>query len=189
MGIPQRANCPLDGRIGHAPASSMSGGSCYILGAYSFLFLAHRPGADMTSEISRNPLLGTWRLKSIEGILPKRALFSMGPKPRGLLIYAPTGYMAAQIVRDPGPSFPAGYEDATPEEIKNAFEGYYAYFGKYEVDVAKETVTHHLESSLRPAEIGKDYVRAFRFDGDRLFLTPVREGTKLKVRLVWQRVQ
>ena len=143
----------------------------------------------MNSEISRNPLLGTWRLKSIEGILPKRALFSMGPRPRGLLIYAPTGYMAAQIVRDPGPSFPAGYEDATPEEIKNAFEGYYAYFGKYEVDVEKETVTHHLESSLRPTEIGKDYVRAFRFDGDRLFLTPVREGTKLKVRLVWQRVQ
>jgi hypothetical protein len=63
-------------------------------------------------------LLGTWRLKSIEGILPKRALFSMGPKPRGLLIYAPTGYMAAQIVRDPGPSFPAGYEGASRKKSK-----------------------------------------------------------------------
>jgi hypothetical protein len=168
----------------------MLDGDCYILIAQSFLlYWLTRAGVDMSSEISKNPLLGTWRLKSIEGILPKRALFSMGHKPRGLLIYEPTGYMAAQILRDPGPSFPAGYEDATPEEIKNAFEGYYAYFGRYEVDVAKETVTHHLESSLRPAEIGKDYVRAFRFDSDRLVLTPVREGTKLKVRLIWQRVQ
>jgi hypothetical protein len=142
----------------------------------------------MSSEISQNPLLGTWRLKSIAGVLPKRALFSMGPKPRGLLIYAPTGYMAAQILRDPGPSFPSGYEDATPEEIKNAFEGYYAYFGRYQVDLAKATVTHQLESSLRPAEIGKEYVRAFQLEGDGLVLTPVRAGPTLKVRLISQRV-
>ena len=120
--------------------------------------------------------------------MPKRALFSMGPRPRGLLVYTPTGYMAAQIMRDPRPSFPSGYEEATLEEIKNAFEGYYAYFGKYEVDIAKQMVTHHLESSLRPTEIGKEYVRAFKVEGDRLILTPVREGTKLKVRLIWQRI-
>lgn len=143
----------------------------------------------MSPENMQNPLLGTWRLKAIGGVLPKRALFSMGPRPRGLLIYAPTGYMAAQIMRDPRPSFPSGYEEATPEEIKNAFEGYYAYFGRYELDLAKETVTHHLESSLRPVEIGKEYVRAFKLDGDRLVLTPVREGTRLKVRLIWQRIQ
>ena len=143
----------------------------------------------MSSDSPKNPLLGTWRLKSIGGVLPKRALFSMGPKPRGLLIYAPTGYMAAQILRDPRPSFPSGYEEPTPEEIRNAFEGYYAYYGTYEVDIARATVTHHLESSLRPLEIGKEYVRAFKLDGDRLILTPVREGTKLKVRLIWQRIQ
>lgn len=136
-----------------------------------------------------NPLLGAWRLKSIAGSVPKSAIFSMGAKPQGILIYTATGHMAAEIMRDPRPGFAAGYENASPEEIRNAFEGYYAYFGTYHVNTREMTVTHHLEGSLRPAEIGRDYVRAYKISGDLLTLNPVREGRKLQVRLTWERAR
>ncbi|MGH9714934.1 MAG: lipocalin-like domain-containing protein [Candidatus Acidiferrales bacterium] len=136
-----------------------------------------------------NPLLGAWRLKSITGSVPKAAIFSMGAKPQGILIYTATGHMAAEIMRDPRPAFHAGYENASAEEIRNAFEGYYAYFGTYHVNVREMTVTHHLEGSLRPAEIGRDYVRTYKLLGDQLTLNPVREGRKLQVRLTWERAK
>ena len=134
-----------------------------------------------------NPLLGAWRLKSIGGSVPKAAIFSMGAKPQGILIYTACGHMAAEIMRDPRPTFPKGYENASAEEIRNAFEGYYAYFGTYHVNTAEKTVTHHLHGSLRPAEIGRDYVRVYELTGDQLTLNPVREGRKLQVRLTWER--
>lgn len=136
-----------------------------------------------------NPLLGAWRLKSIAGSVPKAAIFSMGTKPQGILIYTASGHMAAEIMRDPRPAFITGYENASAEEIRNAFEGYYAYFGTYHVNVREMTVTHHLEGSLRPAEIGRDYVRAYKISGDLLSLNPVRDGRKLQVRLVWERTR
>jgi lipocalin-like protein len=134
-------------------------------------------------------LLGAWRLRSIGGSVPKRAIFSMGVKPQGILIYTATGYMAAEIMRDPRPAFPKGYENASAEEIRNAFEGYYAYFGTYHVNTSEKTVTHHLQGSLRPAEIGRDYVRVYDLCGDQLTLNPVREGRKLQVRLTWERAK
>jgi hypothetical protein len=141
------------------------------------------------NRILENPLIGAWRLKSIAGVVPKAAIFSMGAKPQGILIYTASGHMAAEIVRDPGPTFPSGYENASPEEIRNAFEGYYAYFGTYHVNTAEKTVTHHLQCSLRPAEIGRDYVRVYKLSGDHLTLNPVREGRKLQVRLTWERAK
>ncbi|MGB0035330.1 MAG: lipocalin-like domain-containing protein [Candidatus Acidiferrales bacterium] len=138
---------------------------------------------------SENPLLGTWRLMSIEGVVPKAAVFSMGAKPRGILMYDTNGLMAAQIMRDPRPEFPTGYESATPEEIKDAFEGYYCYFGTYEVDIENKMVTHRLEGCLRPKEVGREFVRAFKLSGDTLVLTPVRNGKKVQTRLIWERAK
>jgi len=139
--------------------------------------------------VLENPLIGAWRLKSIGGSVPKAAIFSMGVRPQGILIYTATGYMAAEIMRDPRPAFPKGYENASAEEIRNAFEGYYAYFGTYDVNIAEKTVTHHLQGSLRPAEIGRDYVRVYELSCDQLTLNPVREGRKLQVRLTWERAR
>lgn len=121
--------------------------------------------------------------------MPKAAIFSMGTRPQGILIYTACGHMAAEIMRDPRPTFPKGYENASAEEIRDAFEGYYAYFGTYHVNTAEKTVTHHLQGSLRPAEIGRDYVRVYELAGDQLTLNPVRDGRKLQVRLTWERAK
>jgi hypothetical protein len=48
--------------------------------------------------------------------------------------------------------------------------GYYAYFGRYQVPVAGDSITHLVETSLRPNEVGVTYHRAIRLARDRLFI-------------------
>ncbi len=136
-----------------------------------------------------NPLIGTWSLVSIEDHRAPSVLFALGPNPRGIIIYTATGEMAVQIARDPQSKFSSGYERAKPEEIKTAYEGYYAYFGKYDVDFDRKIVTHHVEASLRPMEIGLNYERTFELSGDRLILIPMENGKQEPARLTWRRVQ
>jgi hypothetical protein len=72
-----------------------------------------------------------------------------------------------------------------------AFDGYYAYFGKWTVDAAKGTVTHHIQQSLFPAERGEEGVRHFELDGDHLTLTARTHemGEDHERKLVWERLR
>lgn len=96
-------------------------------------------------------------------------------------------------MRDPPAKFASRtYEGATPEEMKDAFLAYYAYYGRYALDEEKGMVTHHVESSLYPEEHGITYERFFSFDGDRLTLVTapfVEEGEERVNRLVWERMK
>ena len=58
----------------------------------------------------------------------------------------------------------------TSEEIKEAFEGFDAYCGTYEVNAEKRTVTHHVKASRFPNCEGTDQLRYFEFSGTRLIL-------------------
>ena len=80
--------------------------------------------------------------------------------------------MSVQIMRDPSLTPPP----ANPQDA------YLAYFGRYGVNERQATVTHHVQGSMRPSEIGTDYTRSVRLDGDRLVLglDPARS-------LTWQR--
>lgn len=51
--------------------------------------------------------------------------------------------------------------------------GYDAYFGTFTVDEEKHTATHHVEGGVAPQLVGKDLLRSFSFDGDRLTMKPV----------------
>jgi hypothetical protein len=150
-----------------------------------------RNGHSEQSGKAINPVVGTWRLVSIEDIRPNgEIVYWMGQKPAGIIMYDATGHMSVQFMRDPRPTFAAEYNRATLEEIKSAYEGYFAYFGTYEVDEEKSTVMHHLEGSLRPQEVGIDYQRAFKLSGDRLVLSMRVPGKEERTRnLVWERAQ
>lgn len=41
---------------------------------------------------------------------------------------------------------------------------------RYTVDLVRHVVTHHIRASLKPSEVGIDYERPYRFEGDRLIL-------------------
>ena len=135
--------------------------------------------------------VGAWKLVAIEGEqVPKRDW-------TGLLIYDATGHMAAQLLPLDRPKFASGNRlQGTQEEIKAAFEGYFAYFGPYEVNEAEGVVIHHLKASIFPNEVGRDNIRYYEFSGDRLTLIPTNmvDGkltpkSSATVRLIWERVK
>lgn len=135
--------------------------------------------------------VGAWKLVAIEGRQVTR-------RDRiGLLMYDTTGHMAVQIMPPDRPKFAsADRRQGSQEEIKAAFAGYTAYFGPYEVNEADGVVTHHLEGSIFPNEVGRDNIRYYEFSGDRLTLIPttmvdgkLTPKSSATVRLIWERVK
>jgi Lipocalin-like domain len=143
-----------------------------------------------------NDLTGAWQLVSVETVRPNGEIIYpfYGKKPKGLIVYDPTGWMSVQIVSDPKPAVPTGnsrdtFKNAPAAEKAIAADGYYAYFGTYSIDVAASTVTHHLKESLYPGERGEDFIRHFSIEDGRLtLLTRVHEmGEEHQRRLIWER--
>ncbi|HLG86542.1 MAG TPA: lipocalin-like domain-containing protein [Alphaproteobacteria bacterium] len=136
--------------------------------------------------------LGTWRLVSWtipdEGGVPRHPL---GSDAKGLLSYAPDGYMFAALMASGRPRFLGGDPlGGTAEECRAATHGYHTYCGRYRLE--KDAVVHTVELSLFPNLIGQEQVRYYRFDGDRLLLsTPplLRNGLSGVAQLVWERVR
>jgi hypothetical protein len=138
-------------------------------------------------------VVGTWRLVSYDTQTPDGVkTFPLGQDLEGLAIYLPNGRVSIQFMRRDRPLFKSG--DAwrgTLEEERAAFEGFFGYAGRYTLDVARSTVTHHLEIASAPNYVGIDLVRTFSFSGDRLTLrTPPRTlaGQTSVSTLVWERI-
>jgi hypothetical protein len=105
----------------------------------------------------------------------------------GILIYDAEGHVAVQIMRNPRPDLSSGPGFPTAKEVQIAYKGYYAYYGTYKVNREKRTITHHLEGSLRPGDVGKDFTRAYEISGNRLALTPVDDSQARDACLTWER--
>jgi hypothetical protein len=119
-------------------------------------------------------LVGTWRLVSYQRQEAAEAGWKdrLGSSPRGYILYDRTGHMAVQLAKMPRPRFASGKdEEPTPEEARDAYLGYVAYFGTYSVDETRRIVTHHVEGSLRPEYVGTDQERPATLEGDRLTLS------------------
>ena len=143
-------------------------------------------------------LVGTWRLVSVETLRPNGEVIYpfYGKHPEGLLIYDPSGWMSVQIISDPKPLVPKAdsreaFLASTTTEKAAAADGYYAYFGRWTVDAANSTVTHHIEQSFYPAERGETGVRRMSFRGQLLTLVARTHemGEDHQRKLVWERVQ
>jgi hypothetical protein len=147
---------------------------------------------------TRAKFLGAWRLVSVETIRANgEVIFPYyGKAPKGILIYDRSGTMSVQIVSDPQPTVPTAssresFLAASAAEKAAAIDGYYAYWGTWDIDDARSTVTHHIVQSLYPAERGESGVRHFVLEGDRLTLTAKTHemGEDHERRLVWERVK
>jgi len=150
-------------------------------------------------------IVGTWQLESIVDMLEDGTLTHwMGERPTGAIIYSASGHMGVQFMRDPRP-LPPDAAAQEPDRVKLAgadpfaaldadalrdlLRGYYAYFGRYEVSPAGDSITHFVESSLRPEEVGVEYRREIRIEGDRLFISLNAEvdGVPRRRVLTWHR--
>jgi len=123
----------------------------------------------------RDRIVGTWKLVSVDSVRPNGQTlnFWMGLHPTGLIIYQPNGYMAVQIMHDPRAMFAKTPPTSTPtyDELKNAFFGYYAYWGTYTINEADSSVVHSVQGSLLPGEVGLNYKRFLSIDGTKLIVT------------------
>lgn len=115
-----------------------------------------------------------------------------GEDPSGMLMYDVKGYMFAVLMRPERSRFVSGDPlVGTSEEIREAFEGFDAYCGTYEVNTEKRTVTHHVKASLFPNWEGTDQLRYFEFSGTRLILKTASIpalGTEWIVSLIWEQM-
>ena len=130
---------------------------------------------------------GRWRLVSIESRddASKEWERRFGDAPIGYIQYGSDGFMSVQIGKMPRPQFASGKDRSpTPEEGRDAYLGYVAYFGTYSVEESTRTVVHHVQGSLTPGYVGTDQQRPASLEGNRLTLS---DGKTFRV--VWERAR
>src|SRR4051812_40721385 len=117
--------------------------------------------------------IGTWTLVTSEFRRSDGTpIYPYGQDALGVLTYDAVGNMTALVMRADRPVFGSGdLYNGTPEEIKAAFEGAMAYFGRYVVNEAAGTVTHHVSGCTFPNWIGGEQTRFFAFSEQRLTLS------------------
>lgn len=138
--------------------------------------------------------IGAWTLRAMEVRRSDGEVsFPLGARPRGLLIYTEGGRMSAQLGSDARARFSS--EDrlgGTDAELRQAFGGYIAYAGRFEVDPVRRVVSHQVELSLFPNWVGTRQEREFELEGRTLVLRsrPMQlGGFEQRAVLVWDRVE
>jgi len=151
-----------------------------------------RPKAPPPPPPPAPSLIGAWSLISAETLGENgEASLAFGDRASGLLIYDRSGEMSLQIAGDrPMVGSIEAYQALNPEDRMIYLDGYYAYFGSFEIDEAAHVVIHRVRQSLRPTETGESYRRQYVLDGDRLTLASAPEahaGQQIRTRLVFSR--
>jgi hypothetical protein len=139
-----------------------------------------------------NPLVGVWKLLLIEFRSEGEAYYPFGREAKGIMIFEPGGWSSTQIMRSGRATFLSGdpYR-GTPEEVRDAAEGYVAHSGPYTVDEEHHVVTHQVVCSLFPNWVGAEQKRFYHLDGNRLIIgtPPLVLGSRMTdVMLIWERV-
>jgi hypothetical protein len=153
-----------------------------------------------TSRVARQDLIGVWRLVRIEYFGPHGPIvdpfYQAGSS--GVIIYEPSGWMSVHIVAPQRQAWEVPASRLSPGAMSQdmslkaaAFDTYYTYFGTWDFDEATSAVTHHVKSSLIPAESGLNYAQMATIENGRLIFT-VRTGSKGEEtvrRKVWERIR
>lgn len=142
-----------------------------------------------------NRFNGCWLLVSAElrhpGGLSRKIL---GENPSGLLLYSEKFTVAVQMHHSTRDNFFKNDQlSGTGDEIKSAFESYFAYYGTYDVDESCQTVSHHLKGSLFPNQVNTTARRFYEFgNGDRTLTLKTDliklDGNQFVGVLVWSKV-
>jgi len=143
-------------------------------------------GARSDAARDRKLLVGSYKLVSYINY-DRNGGQTPSPLSIGQISYDAAGRMSAQLMRDSRPRF-----TSTPPSDADraaAFSSYVSYFGHYDIDADKKTVTHHVEGSMSPNGVGGNLVRHYEFspDGKSLFLSVKDADGRVLGRLQWDR--
>jgi len=144
----------------------------------------------------RERLIGAWKLVSYEEcpVDGSPSVYPMSDKPQGIIMYTPDGYMSAQLMHPERQRFASGdWFNGTQEEYRAEATSYIAYSGRFDVDEAKQSLTHSMFVSLFPNWLGQTQPRVVRIEGDRLYLStaaPISSGGRtVNSYLCWRRAE
>lgn len=115
--------------------------------------------------------LGNWKLVSNYKMEKGTITYPYGPNAVGYITYGSDDLMSVQMMGD-------GSNASAPNN------DYFAYYGNYQIDCGKKVIHHYLIGSLNRNDVGQDRIRAFRFDGNKLYLYPEEDNSRV---IVWQR--
>ncbi len=166
-----------------------------ILGLLFAISAVVRASTPQENSRGGGQLVGTWRLISRVVRMEDGTAVQdpgLGKTPAGYLMYDSSGHMAVQLMKLDRPmTIDCGASGPAPRDNSESVNGYDAYFGRYTIDEASHTVTHHLEGALAAADVGKNLVREFQVSGDKLTITVRTISSKEKqIRiLTWERVR
>jgi hypothetical protein len=154
--------------------------------------LSTQPQATRPAGSSPTTIVGAWQLMSrtvrrSDGTSVVDPV--LGEKPLGRLVYDASGLVMLQMMRigrKEAIGTPSNERDRTNARV---ILGYDAYFGRYTVDARAGTVTHRVEGSLFPEDLGDDFVRPFTIAGDALTLQFTSPSDGLTRTLVFHRLR
>jgi hypothetical protein len=156
-------------------------------------------GRDGAPPLTRQQLIGAWRLVSIEYSGPSGPLVDpfYQADSTGIIVYESSGWMSVHIVAPhrrawevPASRLSSVAASQDTQLKAAAFDTYYAYFGTWDFDAATSVVNHHVKSSLIPAESGLDYAQKVTLEDGKLIFT-VRSGNngeETTRRKIWERI-
>ena len=139
--------------------------------------------------MDRNPLLGTWKLKSYVATTAGGTRSTpYGDHPIGYLSYSDDGRMQTVGAANHRPT-PAVPRPSDQDRLA-LYDTMFAYAGTYSVEAGR--VIHHVDVSWNEVWSGTAQVRFFDVSGDTLTLTTRTSdpatGTETQYAVVWERV-
>ncbi len=154
------------------------------------MFLVATPSKE-TGKLAER-IVGSYRLISAEGQSSDgKVTQDWGPKPLGRLMMDAGGRMSIHLLNPSRRLFGSGdFLRPTPEELEEAFVGYFGYFGSYTLEENAGVLTFHVEGAAYPNYIGTKQQRFFTVEGDRLTLrTPPERagGADITYVVIWER--
>jgi hypothetical protein len=148
---------------------------------------------------TKQQLIGAWRLVSIDLSGPAGPIVDpfYQADSTGIIFYDSSGWMSVQIAAPhrqtfevPAARSPSATTGPLSQRKATAFDTYYSYYGTWTLDDVEGVVTHHVKSSLIPAEEGLSYAQDVTLDGGRLTFTTRdhSHGEATVRRKVWERI-
>ena len=151
--------------------------------------------STQTRSSARAQMLGAWELESRTVRAANGDILLdpvLGKQPLGRLFYDASGHMMLQMMRQDRAQaigVPTNPKDSNNPRI---VLGYDSYFGTFRVNAPAGTITHHVDGSLFPEDLGKDFERRFTIDGDTFtlsFTSKSAEGTDVTRTLRFRRLK
>jgi len=117
----------------------------------------------------RDQLIGLWELVGQYNIAKDGTQVTVAERQRGRISWDHAGHVWVLLYYE-GRKAPANALMPTLEEYREMNFGLMTYYGTYDIDEAKQTVTHHLKAAANPSLMGTDLVRRYEFTGNRVAL-------------------